>query len=756
MKQVFRRVIDSKGEIVIEDVPVPSVGKHDVLIDARSSVISSGTEIATLNKTLPELVRQTLSDPWMRQAVKNVLASGGVLGTADRVHDELIAYRLIGYSGAGVVLQVGEAVLGLSPGDRVAYAGQGHGEIVKASRNQVVAIPSGLDFNEAAFSTVGAIALQGVRRAGVELGEVVAVIGLGLVGQLVFQLAQAAGARCIGVEPTEWRRKLALEMGLWQVVEASTDEAIRKVLELTGGAGADRVIICASGKNKTIANSALKMCRAHGRVTVVGIVPMELERMPFFRKELDFVFSRAYGPGPFDADWESGRTEYPPEYVRWDAKRNMEAFLQMVALQRVKIKPLISAEYPIEEAQEAYRSVYDGETMAAVFSFAPSQGSEVLQTMVSIKTGKQSRPAMGSKVRVGFIGCGNFSRSVLLPEMHRIAEAKIHAIAASSGINAKPMAEKYGASYVTTDVEKLLADKDIDAVVIATRHHLHAGFAKAALLAGKHVLVEKPLAMNVSDAIEIAKLAQEKNLHLVVGHNRRYAPLTQRLLQSRGNSGPAMTQYVVSIKPLMPDHWTLNPVEGGGRLIGESDHFLDILNLFSGSTPHSVTAGAHVDDGKNFLQSCNFSVMIKYKNGSTGLLMYTDLGHGKFPRERFEVFSGGRVFRLEDYAKAEVLGHGGWKASGKVRMGHSEELRNFVGVILGNAIQQGAVEESLSATLVTQCAFISMRENKSIAISDMVAMNGAVLPCRAICESVFHGQQAAAVAEEESSPHDCC
>ncbi|MFV2082244.1 MAG: bi-domain-containing oxidoreductase, partial [bacterium] len=650
MKQVIRRVIDRKGRIMVEEVPVPRPGPRDVLIDVRYSVISSGTEMSTLNKTFPELVKQTLQDPWMRQAVKNVMASGGVLGTLDRVHDELIAYRLVGYSGAGIVMESGSEVNDLSTGDLVAYSGQGHSEIVRATRNQAVRVPEGVGLQEAAFSTIGAIALQGLRRAQIELGHTVAVIGLGLIGQIAFQLAQASGANCIGIEPSSEKRDLAVNLGLDHAVDPGSEDPIDRVNSITGGAGADRVLICASGKDKSIANQSLKMCRAQGRVTVLGIIPMELERMPFFRKELDFVFSRAYGPGPMDPEWESGRIEYPVNYVRWDAKRNMAAFMDQVSRGAVNVSPLISRTDPIERAQEAYNAIYGGASLASLLSYEPSEMDRSRDFKIPIAAA--SIRTRGEEVRVGFIGCGNFTRSVLLPEMKKVKGASISAIAASTSINTKPMAEKYGARYITTNIEELLGDEGVDAVVISTRHHLHAPIALRALEAGKHVMVEKPMAMNTIDALNLAEIAREKGLNLIVGHNRRYAPLIRRLLSSMSQSGPVMAQYNVNIRPLPAGHWTLDETEGGGRLLGESDHFFDILNLFARSEPVSVSAVTLIQGDQKIHESCDFSVQIRYENGSVGTLLYTDLGHPGFPRERLEVFAGGTFLRLEDYRRA--------------------------------------------------------------------------------------------------------
>jgi polar amino acid transport system substrate-binding protein len=347
--------------------------------------------------------------------------------------------------------------------------------------------------------------------------------------------------------------------------------------------------------------------------------------------------------------------------------------------------------------------------MASLLSYEPFEGEPKGSRRVPVRSSFWIRPIARDAVRVGLVGCGNFSRSVLLPELNKIRTARIHAIAAASGANAKPMAKKYGAAYVTTDADQLFADAEIDAVVIATRHHLHAELARKALEAGKHVFVEKPMAMNAEDAVALCALAKDRGRHLVVGHNRRYAPLTRKLLDARP-PGPAMITYVMNIRPLPADHWTLNKAEGGGRLLGESDHFFDMLNLFADSDPHAVSSWACLGRGQEIHESCNFMVQVRYANGSIGTLVYTDMGHANFPTERLEVYCGGSVLRLEDYARAEVLGNKGWKTKGRVEKGHAQELRNFVEVVLGRAEPIATAEDGLAATLVAQAAFRSMAD----------------------------------------------
>ncbi len=712
MKQVVRRVIDRSGVIRVEEMPWPRMGNRDLLVDARFSVISSGTELGTLRKTLPELARQTLKDPWMRTAVGNIMKQSGLTGTLDRVHDELVAFRTLGYSGAGVVVEAGGAVDRFRIGDRVAYCGQGHAEVVRASVNQCVALPEGLDFRAGAFATVGSIALQGVRRAGVTIGHRVAVIGLGLIGQMTAQLVTAAGARCIGIEPDAGRRQVASELGAELVIDPGETDPVERVLSATEGLGADRVIICASGKDKAIANDALKMSRPHGRVSVVGLVPMELERMPFFVKELDFVFSRAYGPGPFDPDWVAGRSRYPKELVPFSAGGNMESFLALAASGKVKVSQLVGGEFAVDSAQEAYDEVRSGGCLAALLSYAPSR-AESRPEKLKVAGGKARRRGT---ISLGLVGCGNFTRSVLLPALRHL-DCSIRILAAASGEHTVPMARKYGIAEVTTEADAVFEDDGVDAVLVTTRHHLHADLVRRALEVGKHVFVEKPLALKASEAIELEETARERGLVLMVGYNRRYAPLTSWLMRQFEAGRPTASRYRVAVRPIPTSHWTLDPVEGGGRLLGESDHFLDLLNRFAGSEPVAVHAISAAGTGETVQKSCTFEVEVRYANGSLGNLLYTDRASSRLPREELEVHSTGTTLRLVDFQLAEVLAARRRRRRGRVEMGHRQELEQFVRLVREGA-SSDLMRWDLEATLVAQAAFRSIREERPVRLSE--------------------------------------
>ncbi len=653
MRQVYRRVRDRSGKISVEEVPVPTPGHHDVLVDVRYSLISAGTESATLQRTPLELARQAWSDPWLRANVKEVLASGGWRATVDRVMDQLSLPRPIGYSGAGVVLEVGRDVEGIRTGLRVAYAAGGHAEVVCASRNLTVPIPDDVDDRSACFVTVGAICIQGVRRSGTQLGDVVAVIGQGLIGQVTSQILLAAGASVIGIDLNPAKLERSRAAGVTEVVDAASTDPVAAVRRLTGGLGADRVIICAQTNDPAVANQAMQMCRRQGRVTFVGIVRMDLERMPFFLGELDLGFSRAYGPGVYDPRYESGVADYPRDYVRWTAQENMGEFLRLVAAGKVRIADFINGVYPIERAQEAYDRVFDPNdpTIALLLSYEPSAVTPEARQVV-----RPTRAPARGVVRFGVIGAGNFTRGVHLPNLARHPRAALTCVATrSSGDGGLLAATRFGAARHVSDADLVLEATDVDAVLIATRHDGHAALSVAAAKAGKAVFCEKPPALSHDELRTLADAVRTTGVTYAVGYNRRYAPLTRRLLDTV-RERPLLMHYTVSIQALQPEHWTLDPDEGGGRLLGESDHFFDLMNLIADSKPTEVMARAIVRRSQTLLTQCNFVVQVWYANGSIGTLTYTDLGHPRFPRERLQVFAGGSVLTLDDFNRLRVLG----------------------------------------------------------------------------------------------------
>ncbi|MFA5060544.1 MAG: bi-domain-containing oxidoreductase [Candidatus Omnitrophota bacterium] len=692
MKQLIRRVIDPKGIIRIEEIPTPHAGENQALISSHYSLISSGTELAEISKNPIELAKLALTDPWMRNAVKDLIFSGGLKETADTITNELFLYRLIGYSGSGIVLAKGKNITDVQVGDKVAFAAQGHAEQVAAYANHVVKIPENLDLKYAAFATVGAVALQGIRRSQGQIGEWVVVYGLGLLGQLAAQILLASGMRVIGIDLSEQRVELAMKAGLKYVVNPAKDDAVDTVLRITAGKGADCVMICAASQDSVIANNAMKMARKQGRVTFVGIVKMDLERKPFFLNELDLSFSRAYGPGSYDPSYEKGRIEYPYQYIRWTEKRNLEEVIRLMAENRLNIEPLIDSIFPLGEAQKAFDKVKTSQmkSVAVLLSYPKNEKIET-----KIVSAVPRRHVSKDVINIGVIGSGNFTRNVHIPNLSRLKKFNIKAICSASGMNAAAMAKRYNIECVTTQYHDILQDPNIDTILIATRHDLHSLIAIEAAKAQKNIFVEKPVAMSLQDLDAVRQAVKENDVCFMAGYNRRFSPIVQKA-KKYITQKPIVMNYVVNIKNLSDSHWTLDPVEGGGRLLGEADHFFDLMNCFAGSRPKEVSAASFPISTDTKEGLFNFAVQVKYENNSLGQLIYTSLGGPKIPRERLEIFCGSKTLEIIDFNTLLINGKIQSKMLG---MGHFEELEYFSTKISGHCSDED-LDDALSASWV--------------------------------------------------------
>ncbi len=713
MKQVFRRVIDRRGRVSVLDLPVPHLGPDQVLVQSHYSLISSGTEIGTLSKTPLELVKQTASDPWMRRAVKQTVFATGVTQTARRVWHEMTTPREIGYSGAGTVLALGENLEGFQIGQTVAYAATGHAEIAAPAINHVVPVPDGVDLRHAAFVTVGGIAIQGLRRADLQFGETVAVYGLGLVGQLCARIALAAGCVVVGIDINPRANEQARSAGVSLVVDPTEPEWKRRVLDFTGKHGVDATIVCASSDSPEIINSSMEITRRQGRVVVVGYVRLDIHPKNFLQREIDLRYSRAYGPGSYHTGYEKGRLDYPFGYVRWTEKRNLEEFVRLVSTGAVSVEPLIGGVYDVDDAQEAFDAVRERSLpgVAALISYGTDPD---LRRTIEIAP----RPKQSGKVGISLVGFGNHVLGRHLPNLRAMKEVELRAIASATGRNAAAVAASLGVTAITTDLDDLMSDPGTDGVLICSSHPEHYEHICKAIDAQKAVFVEKPMVVRLEHFRELLKRMEDSPVILTLGLNRRYSPLVQTLRDEL--DGPVdYVEYMITEAFLPADHWTLDPIEGGGRLVSEGEHFIDLCNLLIGKRPISVVGRALGDTPEDLRTLCNFAVNLQY-DGAVANIVFNESGAAQIPRERLVVLARGQVATLDDFGKLTVHGrkvesHGrGLRKS----MGHAEELQQFVRAIRDEPNNLLTWEEASLATLCMFAAQESIRTGAAIDLQE--------------------------------------
>lgn len=654
MKQVFNQ----NGSIIVEEVPPPVCGDNEVLVRNVHSLISVGTERMSLHgggKGIVGLASKAITNPELvHKAVETVRNEGWrkTLKLAKRQTDKL---NPVGYSSSGVVLEVGENITNIAIGNRVACAGAGianHAEVISVPRNLLCKIPNNVDFDEAAFTTVGAIAMQGIRRAQVQLGDTVVVFGLGLLGQIACQILKGAGAHVIGIDIMKERAELAKELGADTYFDGGQD-VVDKVMRYTDGIGADSVIIYAATSSNELVNQAMQMARKKGKVVVVGAVGMEIDRSPFYEKELDFLISCSYGPGRYDPSYEERGVDYPIGYVRWTENRNMQEFLVMLSEKKVDVKRLIDYTFSIEEAVKAYETLNsEKRPIGVLFKY-----KEITKKELARKTQLKPVAIKTDKINVAVVGAGGFAQAYHLPNLQEIPFYNIRAIVTRAGNNAKKIAEEYGAGYCTTDYKEVLKDENIDMVVIATRHNLHAPVVVEAANAGKHVFVEKPVAMNYGECKKVYDAVIENRINLAIDFNRRFAPLAQkakRMVEKRKN--PVMITYRINSAGMNKEHWINDPVEGGGAIIGEGCHFFDFCNWIVGREPLRIFAELLSSNDESVVDANNVISTIRYEDGSVASVIYTTIGNEAFPKERIEIFVDGGVITIDDFKELTVTG----------------------------------------------------------------------------------------------------
>lgn len=679
MRQIVQHA--RSGDLELLEMPDPGARAGGILVENAVSLISAGTERTAVEFAQRSLLGKAQERPDLVRQVIGRLHVDGIAPTIEAVREKLEQRNVLGYSCAGVVREVGRGAEEFRIGDRVACAGAAyahHAGLVSVPRNLAVSIPDGVSFEEAAYVTLGAIAMQGVRISAVQLGECVAVVGLGLLGQLTCQILRACGCRVVGIDLDPAKVELARELGAEVAIERADVRAA--ISQATEGVGADAVLITAASHNNDPIDLAAAICRDRGRVVVVGAVGMELPREPFYLKELELRLSRSYGPGRYDPHYEELGHDYPIGYVRWTERRNMQEFLRLIASGQINTQRLTTHRFPLEEAAEAYRIV-TGERKEPSLGLLLTYAHQDVAPEPRVEL-RSPRPEAG-RLGIGMIGAGSFARGVLLPRFAAARDMDLVGLATATGLTARATGQKFGFGYCTTDSSRLLADSSIRAVVITTRHDTHARFVCDALAAGKDVFVEKPLALNEEELEQVVEAYRESGRLLAVGFNRRFSSLAVQLKEAFTNRGPLAIQYRVNAGQIPGGHWIHDVQQGGGRIVGEVCHFVDFVSFLTNSAPVEVFASTI--RGSAATQQDTLSIVLQLQNGSLASINYFALGDRSVPKEQVEVFGGGVVGILDDFRSLSIFADG-QRTARKLRRqdkGFDQEIAAFAAAVRG-------------------------------------------------------------------------
>ena len=691
-----------KGRVIGEDVPLPSVSEGAALIKVLYSCISVGTEMASVQASSKSLIKRALEQPENVKKVLHMAKSVSIFETFEKVKKRWEMGSVLGYSLSGVILALGSGIKDFKVGDRVACAGSGianHAEYVDVPANLIVTIPDGLESREASTVALGSIAMQGVRRANITVGEYVVIFGLGVIGQITLQIAKNSGARVMGIDLDERRLKVGNENGADVVLNSADSDIVKEVIHFSGGHGADKVIFTAATKSSTPLHQAFQMTRKKGMVVLVGVSGMEIKREDLYPKELDFLISTSYGPGRYDEEYERRGLNYPYAYVRWTENRNMQEYLRELAEKKINLKNLIEEVYPIEKVEEAYKELQKPERPLILLLKYDQHFPESFQTLhqeqskvfVSSKIGKKE-----GVINVGLIGAGNFANDIHLPNLFKLkSKYNIYAIMNKTPHKAKTIAEQYNARYATCNIDDILGDKEIDLVLIATRHNLHGFYVLKALNAGKNVFVEKPLCTKEEDLKGIKdfydsrpKTQDSESPLLMVGFNRRFSNYAQEAKRHTSNRmNPLFMHYRVNAGYIPLDHW-VHGEEGGGRIIGEVCHFIDLFTFFTECKVKGIYTSTLTPKTKSFSPDDNRVIVLNYEDGSIATLEYFAAGSKEFPKESIEIHFDEKTIIIDDFKSIKGFGVKIKEIKGHVlEKGHLRELEILDDVLQGKTSQ---------------------------------------------------------------------
>jgi len=732
MKQLLQNI--KTGKSTIEDVPVPTPREGQALVKVEASLVSAGTERMVVEFSGKSLVGKARSRPDLVRQVMDKARREGLLNTAQAAFNRLDQPMALGYSSAGTIVALGKNMPGFQVGQRVACAGGGyavHAEYNVVPRNLLTPLPKNVDFESAAFTTLGAIALHGFRLAEPQIGENVAVIGMGLLGLLTAQIATAAGCHVLGIEIDPERIALASTLGLQAVRRA---EAVDSSAAFTVNRGFDVILICADTPSNDPVELAAIIARDRARVVATGAVGLSFPRKVYYEKEISFINSRSYGPGRYDVSYEEQGNDYPLGYVRWTEGRNFEAVLGLMASGKLKVKPLITHRFPIEKATIAY-DVITGkkkESFLGVLLTYPERKRRPEALEGTKEEGKVVFPVSSVKsssaVRLGVLGAGSFANAVLLPAIKKAGEIQLVGIASTGGLHAQHSGKKFGFRYAASNDDEIINDPGINTVAILTRHDSHAELVIKALKAGKHVFVEKPLAINSTQLSAVSKQLKAESCPLIaVGFNRRFSPLARQLQSLFSNlQEPKYVHYRVNAGYIPLNHWTQNPEIGGGRIIGEGCHFVDFITFLVGAPPVLVTAHALPDNGaalsvsKGKYREDNVSMTFTFPDGSIGVVDYLANGDKSFPKERVEVFCEGMVAVLDDFKALQTVKDGRKKEErlSAQDKGWVDEWKVFAKSIREGGAPPIPYEQLIGVTKSTFAAVESLRGRKPVQIKE--------------------------------------
>lgn len=695
MKQLLQRL--DTGTTALADVPVPSASGPNLLVESRATVVSVGTERMLVEFGRSSLLAKARSQPDRVKQVLDKMRTEGVATTLDAVRSKLEAPIPLGYCNAGVVVEVGSGAIDFEVGDRVVTNGP-HAEYVRIPRTLAARIPDGVSFEAAAFTPIAAIGLQGIRLAQPTLGETVVVFGLGLIGLLTVQMLRAAGCQVIGIDRDADRLAAAERFGARTV--AAGEGVAARVLALTGGIGADAVLLTLASSSDEPMHQAAEMSRKKGRLVLVGVTGLNLARDDFFRKELSFTVSCSYGPGRYDSEYEEAARDYPLPYVRWTEQRNFEAVLGLMASGQLDPLPLVTHRFDFAVAADAYDLIAGAEpSLGVVLTYPDREGAPPPRDARTLERRVLVRVSVPAGAGIGVIGAGNFAVRTLLPLL-REEGARLRTIASGGGMSGAVAGEKFGFERTTTDLEGVLDDPEVGSVFVLTRHDSHASLTIRALEAGKHVFVEKPLALTEAELDAVEEAAARSGRHLMVGFNRRFAPLAVEVRElTRGRAGPLSIVVTVNAGAIPGDHWTQDPLLGGGRIVGEACHWMDLArSLVAAPITELHVTTARNAGGRPINDVAHLS--LGFADGSTAVIHYLANGSKAFPKERIDCFFDGRTVTIDNWRRLIRYGiPGPWlRRPGRIDKGHHAEVRTWLAAVRGGGATPIPLDEILEVS----------------------------------------------------------